>query len=70
MSIPRKALERLAYLDEVREIFAHYGYDLAKPEDYEEVREAKLRRLEECLQDKVITLFQMLAADHDSSGHC
>lgn len=73
VSVPQKALEKLAYIDEVREVFAYYGYKLAKPDDYEEVMEAKLKVYEERLQNKMIeaeAIFHMLAADHDSSGHC
>ena len=72
-SVPTKALEQLAYIDEVREVFAKYGFTLDKPDDYEEVMEIKLKEFEDRLQEKLEeaeAIINMLAADHDSSGHC
>jgi hypothetical protein len=72
-SVPTKALEQLAYIDEVREVLAKHGFTLDKPDDYEEVMEIKLKEFEERLQEKLEeaeSLIHMLIADHDSSGHC
>jgi len=73
VSVPLKALEKIAYFDEVREIFAEHGYTLDKPADYDEVMEARLKEFEERLKDKMEeaeAIIHMLVADHDSSGHC
>lgn len=73
VSVPTKALEQLAYIDEVREVLAKYGFTLDKPDDYEEVMEIKLKEFEERLQEKMEeaeAIINMLVADHDSSGHC
>lgn len=73
VSVPTKALEQLAYIDEVREVLAKYGFTLDKPDDYEEVMEIKLKEFEERLSEKLDeaqSLIHMLIADHDSSGHC
>jgi uncharacterized coiled-coil protein SlyX len=72
-SVPTKALEQLAYIDEVREVLAKHGFALDKPADYDEVMDAKLKEFEERLQEKMEeaeSIIQMLIADHDSSGHC
>ena len=72
-SVPTKALEQLAYIDEVREVLAKHGFTLDKPADYDEVMDAKLKEFEERLQEKMEeaeAIIHMLIADHDSSGHC
>lgn len=72
-SVPTKALEQLAYIDEVREVLAKHGFTLDKPDDYDEVMDAKLKEFEERLQEKMVeaeAIIHMLVADHDSSGHC